>query len=302
MSQAAGEHESQSAGLGFFVVVHQLQQPAVVQVRRQPDRQAQLFQQSGLAQAERLVHASEPPGQQRRAVHAHGHRFAVEPPGILARGFQGVGERVAVVEHGPMARGFPLVGGHHLGFQLATAGDDLPEHVRFASLDGRYVLFQVGEERFVQNHAVLDHFGQPGPVLVFRQRVQHGGVNQHGQRLPEGSDDVFRSRQVDAHFAPDGTVHLGQQRGGHLDESQPPGESGRHESGQIAGDAAAQGHDHRPAIHAQLEHLLPKLLGLADRFALLARRDNQPVHPRGPGAEAPLHRLGVESGHVRVGH
>ena len=91
---------------------------------------------------------------------------------------------------------------------------------------------------------------------------------------------MFLAWQVDAHLAAHGTIDLGQQGRGDLQEPQPAGEGRGDEAGQIAHHAAADGDDDRLAIDAQLEHAFPEFHGHFGRLAFFARRDghNADVH------------------------
>ena len=108
--------------------------------------------------------------------------------------------------------------------------------------------FEIGEQLGVEDHAVLDHLAQSGAILARREGVERGGVHQHAQRLEERPDHVLRFRQIDADLAADGAVDLGQQRRRDLQEAEAAGEGGGDEAGQIADDAAADGHDQRTAV------------------------------------------------------
>lgn len=59
----------------------------------------------------------------------------------------------------------------------------------------------------------------------------------------EGAHQVFAHRQVHAGFAAHAGVHLGEQRGGHLEEGHAPQEGGRGKAAHVPGDAAPQGDD-----------------------------------------------------------
>ena len=124
--------------------------------------------------------------------------------------------------------------------------------------------FKIVEQFGVEDHAVLDHFAQTCNKFARRQGFQRGGVDQHAQRLEEGPDHVLRLGQIDADLAAHGTIDLGQERGGDLQEADTPGVGGGDEAGQVADHAAADRDDHRLAVGVQLEHAFPEPGGHVD--------------------------------------
>ena len=163
------------------------------------------------------------------------------------------------------------------------------------------VLFEVAEKLGIENHAVLDHFGQPGAILALAQRRQHGRVDEHSGRLPEGADHVLGARQIDAHLAADRAVDLRQQRGWHLHEAQPAGERGGDEAGQVADHAAADGNHDRLAIGADGQQLVPQAGGRVDRLRGFTRLDDQQVDGHSVLGQAFGSRGGVRPLDVQVG-
>ena len=114
-------------------------------------------------------------------------------------------------------------------------------------------------------------------IFARRQGFQRGDVDQYAQRLEEGPDHVLRLGQIDADLAAHGTIDLGQERGGNLQEADAPGVGGGDEAGQVADHAAADRDDHRLAVGVQLEHALPEPGGHVERLRRFARLDGHDV-------------------------
>ena len=108
--------------------------------------------------------------------------------------------------------------------------------------------FEGGEQLAIADDAVFDHLGHAGAKLLDRQRCQHAGVDQHQPWLVKGADQVLAARMVDAGLATDRRIHHGQQGGGHLHHGDAPQPGGGGETGHVADDAAAEGHDQRTAL------------------------------------------------------
>ena len=64
------------------------------------------------------------------------------------------------------------------------------------------------EQIGVGDDAMLDDLEQARAIFALGQRIEHGRIDEHRQRLVEASDQVFAGHQVDAGFAADGRVHL----------------------------------------------------------------------------------------------
>ena len=65
-----------------------------------------------------------------------------------------------------------------------------------------------GEERFVAEHAIFGDFGVTRTELARRQRVEHGRVRNHQNRLVKRAEQIFSLRRIDAGLAADGGVDL----------------------------------------------------------------------------------------------
>ena len=131
---------------------------------------------------------------------------------------------------------------------------------------------QVGEELGFADDARLDDFVEPGAVFALGQGVEDGGVDEHGERLVEAADQVLAADQIDAGLAADGGVHLGEQRGGDLQDGDAAHEDGGQEAAHVVDDAAAESDHHAGAIGAELHHLLGQLLDGREALLIFAAR------------------------------
>ncbi len=66
--------------------------------------------------------------------------------------------------------------------------------------------------------------------------------------MVEGADEVFSGEEVDAGFAADGGVDLGEEGGGDLDVTDSAHVDGGEEAGDVADDAATEGDEECVAV------------------------------------------------------
>jgi hypothetical protein len=176
----------------------------------------------------------------------------VQPLAVAQSGLDRVAEGVAEIEDGAQP-GLALVAADHARLDLAGTGHRVRERARIARKQRRQRALHRIQVGRVGDRAMLDHFGEPRGELALRQRRQAADVGKHQPRLVEGADHVLAQRMVDAGLAADRRVHLGQQRGGHLDEVDAPLVDGRRETGHVADHAAAQRHEDCAAVEAMFE-------------------------------------------------
>ena len=84
------------------------------------------------------------------------------------------------------------------------------------------------------------YLGEAGAVLLARQSAKGVEIAEHEARLMKGADQILPGLQVHAHFAANGAVHLGEERGRHLHERHAPQISRGDKPRQIAHHAAAE--------------------------------------------------------------
>src|SRR5439155_17514352 len=97
------------------------------------------------------------------------------------------------------------------------------------------------------------------------------GVNPNANRLMERPDQVLGFRMVNAGLAAHRAIHHGEQSGWNHQEWQPPVIGRRYEPGQVADDAATNGHDHGLPIRLEVREVIVEERGAAQGFLLLAR-------------------------------
>ena len=161
---------------------------------------------------------------------------------ITRDGLERVADGVAVVQNSAQPA-LALVLRDDLGFDLATAGDDVRRALGVELQQPRQRALEPAEQRRVVNDPVLDHLGEPGSQLALGQRLERVEVAQHKARLIKRADQVFAGLQVHADLAADRAVHLGQQRRRHLHEADAAQIARREKAGHVAHHAAAQRHD-----------------------------------------------------------
>jgi RNA polymerase sigma factor (sigma-70 family) len=295
LAQPPRQHQPQPARHGLLVAAHHLYQllgrPAL---RRR--RQAEALQQAHLPRRRLPRDQAAALGEPAGADHAGRHRLAVQPQPVAADRLEGVGERVAVVQHRPQPRLLALVLLDDVGLQPARPGDDVPHRLRVAPQHRVGVGLLPGEEVRVEDHAVLDHLGQPAPVLALRQRGQGGRVDPDAGRLVEGADEVLGPRVVDADLAADRRIDHRQERRRHHQQRQAAVERRRHEAGQVADDAAADRHDQRAPVRVEVRQPVVQPRRHRQRLLRLAGRqqfEGGAEASRGQGGSG---RLGVRPG------
>ncbi len=135
---------------------------------------------------------AQPFGEPALGDHADGDRLAVlECAAVTCDGLDGVADRVAEIQHRPQAGLLTLVMRHDIGLQAAAPGDDLTDRRRVLGQDRLGMVFEVVEEVRVEDHAVLDHLGQPAAQLAVGQGREGRRVDPDADGLVEGPDDVL---------------------------------------------------------------------------------------------------------------
>ena len=181
-----------------------------------------------------------------------------------------VPDGVPVVEHRPQL-GLLLVSLHHARLQPAGAGDHSGERLDLPCDQGHPVLFQIGEVVGVQHDAMLDDFRQSGAELTFRQGGQRRRIHEDNSGLVKGTDEILGPRMVDGGLPADRRVHLGEQRGGELDEVDAAHVGGGHEAREIAHRAAPQRHHGGSAVQARGQQRVPAAARHLHRLGRLTR-------------------------------
>ena len=182
-------------------------------------------------------------GKLRRQHHADGNALAMEQAiGEAGCSLQRMAEGMTEIEQRALAV-FALVAGDNRGLG-AAGGCDRVLARSAAGKDVGMVGVEPGEEGFIAEHAIFGDFGVAGAELARRQRIEHGGIGNHQNRLMKRAEQVLALRRVDAGLAADRRIHLRQKRGRHLHEIDAATQDRRRKAGEIADHAAAE-RDHQ---------------------------------------------------------
>ena len=187
--------------------------------------------------------------------HAAGHGLAMQPCAVAHAGFDGVAKGVAEVEDGAQAC-FLFINAHNRRLDLARPRHGMRQGCGLVSQQGRHLEFKPVQQRHVGNGPVFDDLGQAGTQLAHRQAGQGLQVADHTRGLVKGADHVLAQRVVDGGFATHRRIHLGQQRGGHLDKGHTAHVAGGGEARHVAHHTTAQRHEHGLAVTAAGEQVV----------------------------------------------
>src|SRR5215472_76138 len=136
----------------------------------------------------------------------------MEPLAITGVAFQGVSYCMAVVEDGAAPR-FALVFFYDRCFHSDTPCNELAEQSsRGTSKVAQEVrvCLKLGEQLSVEYHTILYYFCPSLNALTRRKGQQGGGIGQHEPGLVERANQVFATRMVNAGFATNCCIDLGQ--------------------------------------------------------------------------------------------
>ena len=178
---------------------------------------------------------------------------------VAGLGFERVAEGVAEIQDAAQVA-FALVAGDHLAFIRTESAMMRSTASGVRASTSSLCSHQECEELGVADDAGLDDFVEAGAVLAVGQGVEHGRVDEDGERLVEAADQVLAADEVHAGLAADRGVHLGEQGGRDLEHGNAAHEDGGQEAGHVVDDAAAESDHHARAVGAALHHLLGKLL------------------------------------------
>ena len=204
-------------------------------VGRKPGAREQVLDALAVAQRQPAERDRRP----RRERHAEADGFAVQPALVAADRLERVAERVAEVQQRAPAL-LALVLGDDRGLDLAAAANRMRQRCRVEAPQVVDVLLEPGEERRVDDDAVLDDLGEAGGELARRQRCERAGIREHRDRLMERADHVLAARMVDGRLAADRGVDLREQRRRHLHEIDAALVARGDVARQVADDAAAE--------------------------------------------------------------
>jgi len=104
---------------------------------------------------------------------------------------------------------------------------------------------------------VFDNLGKTAEDFFFRQSFQQIHVTDDKLRLPENTDHVFITAEIDAIFPAHTGIHLGQKSGGYKAEIHTPQIGGRGKTGNITDNAAPNAEDKGSSVRFPF-HQLPE--------------------------------------------
>lgn len=93
----------------------------------------------------------------------------------------------------------------------------------------------------------------------------------------KAADQIFAADQINASLTSDRRIHLGQQRGGDLQNRNPAHENRREKAADICNDAAAEAQDKTRAIGTLGEHIVGQDFHLRQALVRLAAGEEQDV-------------------------
>ena len=202
-------------------------------------------------------------------------------------------DRVAEIEHRSRAGLFALVRRDHARLEPAAPRRPCAMAARVAGQKRRRrVCSSATNSAGIEDHAVLDHLGQPAAKLAIGQGVERARVDPDSHRLVKGADHVLGAGWLMPDLAPDRAVDLGEERGRHHDQGKSAREGGGDEAGQVADHAAAQGDDQRVAIGAPVDQLVVEPPSLRERFGGLAGGNDRIAASMPTAASAACERRG----------
>ena len=238
-----------------------------------------------------MVHAA---GNEHGEEHPHAHRLAMQVLIVTGMGFDQMGQCVPEIENRAQP-GLFLVLLHHASFDPARAEDRLLPEVPVPPAKLLLVGFQEIEQFHITDDAVLDQFEKSRLEFPPGQRFQEGQVDHHTFGLFEGPDDVLAQRMVDGGFPPHGTVHLGQQGGGHLNQWNAAHERGGQQTGHVTDHPTTERHHGRPAVGAQRHHPIIERAQGFQGLELLSVRHGDGLHRPGMAFQRPGDAAGIEA-------
>ena len=238
-------------------------------------------------------------GESCRGHLADGDGFAMQVAAVTRNSFQAMADGVAKIQNGAQA-GLGFVLAHHVGFDLAAAGNDFRQGGGMTAEDFGHFPLQPFKQGCIVDDAVLDDLGQAGPEFAVGQPTQGRQIAEHQARLVESADQIFAGLEIDAHFPAHGTVHLGEQGGGHLDQRHSAQVGGGDETRQIPDHATAQRHDERLALHAMGGELIVAGMENLQTLGAFPRRHENEGRIKPRLDQRLVNRGGKERRHVRV--
>lgn len=215
------------------------------EARERADASDEIHNAQGVARRDAAESGGKPGG----GEHAPGDGFAVEEAAVVGGDFECMGECVAEVED--LARaGFAFVFRDDGSFGGDGLRDDLGDGGGIAAEECVETALEERKGRAGANDGIFDEFVEAGAVFARGKCAESVGIGDDEARWVKGADEIFAFGEIDAGFAADGAIDLGEKSGGDMDESDAAEVSGGDEAGDIADNATAEGDEERVAVGA----------------------------------------------------
>src|SRR6266849_3143578 len=138
---------------------------------------------------------------------------------------------------------FALVFFYNGHLQSNTTCNELAEQASLGMSkvsQGMRMRLKLCEQFSIEYDTILYYFCPPLRTLTYGQGEQRSGIGQYQPRLVKRADQVLAPGMVDACFAPDGGINLGQQGCRHLHQWYTPQVGGGGIAGQVTHDATSK--------------------------------------------------------------
>ena len=225
-------------------------------------------------------------------------RLAVQPFAVTGDRFDRVRESVAEIQKRASVRlFFARIGGDDCQFVGDRAGDGEAQKRRRRGRRFDFVgaLLDAREKIGVAEQAVFDDFGQARSIFPRGQSRQRRQIAHDRARRMKRADQVFAARMIDAGFASDRGIGLGQQCRRNLRHGDSAQASRGGESGRIANRPAAQSENDSGASQARFDKRIDDGAPRFDCFrGFSGGRENNRRGRDGGGFERAQKRLAVQ--------
>lgn len=122
--------------------------------------------------------------------------------------------------------------------------------------DAGAILLEAQKQLDIPDDSALERFVQSSAEFTIGQALQNIWIDQYHPRMIKSSKQIFSGHQIDCGLAPDGSIHLRQNRRGNLHQFYAPHVKGGQQSGNIAHHAPTQRDDDCFSIRSQASQFL----------------------------------------------
>jgi hypothetical protein len=208
MANSVRKYKTQFAAFCLLVQHHATQDGVGLLTQGEWDfsRQMQGLQQSHLSTCGFGGDPSEGLCESACADHSDGDSLAMEQLPVTRESLEGMPECMSIIQDSTETGCFKFIFPDHIGFQFATAGDDVVQDFGVSGIQGVGICFEVLKKLRIEDDAIFDDFGEPRPVLAIRQGGQCVRIDQDTDGLMKGTNQIFALRMIDSGFPADGVV------------------------------------------------------------------------------------------------